>query len=168
LEVGIGVTVGDVQIRTATPDDERQLLALIADHQDYHRALESDWPAGSEIASEYLRYLQDECAAFDGGIFVAENAGSLAGFLCVSNRRGAPDHPDRHAFVQDVFVAPEYRRRGIARRLMDAAEMFAASRGVREIRLAVLERNVDARGLYEALGFRGYARVLSKRMNGGD
>jgi ribosomal protein S18 acetylase RimI-like enzyme len=160
------VTVGDVQIRAATPDDERQLLALIAEHQDHHRALESDWPAGSQIASEYLRYLRDECTAYDGGIFVAEDTGSLAGFLCVvSNRLGAPDHPDRHAFVQDVFVAREYRRRGIARRLMDAAEAFAAERRVGEIRLAVLERNIGARGLYEALGFRGYARVLTKRMH---
>jgi hypothetical protein len=35
---------------------------------------------------------------------------------------------------------------------------------VREIRLGVLERNVDARRLYDALDFRGYARVLTKRI----
>jgi ribosomal protein S18 acetylase RimI-like enzyme len=157
--------VDDVQIRAATRDDDRQLLALIADHQDYHRALEPDWPAGSDLAAEYLRYLRDECAAHDGAIFVAAQGEALAGFICiVSDKRGGPDNPDRHAFVHDVFVAAAWRRRGIARRLMDAAESFVAARGVREIRLGVLERNVDARRLYDALDFRGYARVLTKRI----
>ena len=155
----------DVCIRAATADDEPMLLSLIADHQDYHRALEPDWPRGSDIAAAYLRYLQDECAAYDGAIFVADDHGTLAGFLCViADRRGAPDNPDRHAFVQDVFVAPTYRRRGIAHRLMDAAQAFAASRSVHEMRLAVLERNTEARGFYATLGFRDYARVLTMRV----
>ena len=156
--------VNDTHIRAAAQDDEPALLALIAAHQDYHRALEPHWPAGSDMAAEYLRYLRDQCAAHDGAIFVADDGGSLAGFVCVlSDQRGAPDNPDRHAFVQDVFVAHAYRRRGIARLLMDAAESFAASRGVHEIRLAVLERNTGAQAFYSTLGFRDYARVLTRR-----
>ena len=152
-----------MSVRFAAPSDERALLALIADHQDFHRALEPHWPAGADVAAAYLRFLQEECAAHDGAIFVAEDGAALAGFICiVSDKRGAPDNPDRHAFVHDVFVAPAYRRRGLARLLMDAAESFAASRGVHEIRLAVLERNADARVFYASLGFRDYARILSR------
>jgi ribosomal protein S18 acetylase RimI-like enzyme len=156
--------VADVRIRAATQDDEPALLRLIAEHQDYHRALEPDWPRGTAIASEYLQYLRDECSAHDGAVFVGDDDGDVAGFLCViGDRRGAPDNPDRHAFVQDVFVSPAHRRRGIARMLMEAAQAFAAARGVHEVRLAVLERNADARAFYATLGYRDYVRVLTKR-----
>ena len=47
---------------------------------------------------------------------------------------------------------------------MEAAETFARSNGVTEIRLAVLEHNSDARRCYAALDFRDYARVLKKAL----
>jgi ribosomal protein S18 acetylase RimI-like enzyme len=36
------------------------------------------------------------------------------------------------------------------------------SRGARELRLGVLDRNANARALYRGLGFRDYVRVLTK------
>ena len=155
----------DFHIRVAAREDEPAVLALIVEHQDYHRALEPHWPHGADIAHEYLRYLHDECAAHDGAMFVADDGAALAGFICVvTDKRGAPDNPDRHAFVLDVFVASAWRRRGVARRLMHAAESFAASRGVHELPLAVLERNTEARTFYATLGFRDYARTLTRRL----
>ena len=157
--------MSEPRIRAAAREDERALLTLIAEHQDYHRALEPQWPSGADIAHEYLRYLRDECAAHDGAMFVADDGAALAGFICVvTDQRGAPDNPDRHAFVHDVFVASAWRRRGVAQRLMHAAESFAASRGVDELRLAVLERNTEARAFYATLGFRDYARTLTRRL----
>jgi ribosomal protein S18 acetylase RimI-like enzyme len=145
-------------LRTALRD-------LIVAHQDYHRALEPHWPAGADIAGDYLSYLESECAEYAGQIFVAIDEG-LAGFICVvTGKRGAPDDPAPYAFVFDLFVAPEYRRRGIAIALMAAAEDFARERGIIDLRLAVLERNREAQAFYERLGFRGYARVLRKELD---
>jgi ribosomal protein S18 acetylase RimI-like enzyme len=155
-----------IVVRGVAAADLPALRQLIAEHQDYHRAIEPQWPAGAEMAAAYLTYLQAECAAQDGEIFLAFCGPTLVGFVCiVTNRRGAPDDPARHAFVHDLFVGPADRRRGIARRLMEMAEAFARSRGVFEVRLAVLEGNEEARAFYDALGFRGYARILTKRMS---
>lgn len=60
-----------------------------------------------------------------------------------------------HPELQDVFVLPERRRRGIARRLTKEAEREAARRGFDRISLSVSERgNEPARRLYESLGYR--------------
>jgi GNAT superfamily N-acetyltransferase len=57
--------------------------------------------------------------------------------------------------LQDVFVVPERRRRGIARRLTEEAEREAARRGFDRISLSVsAKRNEPARRLYESLGYR--------------
>ena len=56
--------------------------------------------------------------------------------------------------IQDVFVVPERRRRGIAAQLTHAAEQEARARGWDTISLSVSrEGNVAARRLYTKLGF---------------
>jgi predicted GNAT family acetyltransferase len=56
--------------------------------------------------------------------------------------------------IQDVFVVPEHRRRGIATELAAAAERMAAARGHERISLGHSVANEDARRLYERVGYR--------------
>ena len=56
--------------------------------------------------------------------------------------------------IQDVFVVPEKRRRGIATQLTHAAEEEARARGCNSISLSVSqEGNAAARLLYSKLGY---------------
>ncbi len=55
--------------------------------------------------------------------------------------------------ISNVAVRPEYRQRGIARRLMEATLAHAAQRGGRWAILQVRKDNVPARELYGGLGF---------------
>jgi GNAT superfamily N-acetyltransferase len=144
--------------------DAEALRALNVEHQDFSRTLEPSWPEGKAVGDDYVAYLEREVAAHDGRIFIAEADGALAGFVCViSSMRGdSPDDPAVFAWVHDIFVRPAYRRRGVATGLMAEAESFVRSRGARELRLAVIDRNANARAMYRGLGFRDYVRVLTK------
>ena len=56
--------------------------------------------------------------------------------------------------IQDVFVLPDHRRRGIASQLTEAAENEARRRGSDRISLSVSqEQNPAAKLLYEKLGY---------------
>ena len=57
------------------------------------------------------------------------------------------------ALVVSVWVAPEARRRRLARRLLDAVVEWARERKIGRLRLWVVESNLRARGLYEGAGF---------------
>jgi GNAT superfamily N-acetyltransferase len=52
-----------------------------------------------------------------------------------------------------TFVAPDHRRQGIARALVQRAIAHAREHGVRRINLLVYLPNAEAVGLYESLGF---------------
>jgi GNAT superfamily N-acetyltransferase len=95
---------------------------------------------------------------------MAEVEGAVAGFICVvsATRGDSPDDPAVYAWVHDLFVRPHHRRRGVATALMAEAAAFVRSRGARELRLGVIDRNANARALYRGLGFRDYVRVLTK------
>jgi GNAT superfamily N-acetyltransferase len=144
--------------------DADAFRACIVAQQDFHRALEPSWPGGKAILDDYVRYLESQCAAHDGRVMVADADGQLVGFVCVvtATRDASPNDPATFAWVHDVFVRPAFRRQGVARALMAAAEAFVRSRGALELRLGVLDRNSDARALYRGLGFRDYVRVLTK------
>ena len=55
--------------------------------------------------------------------------------------------------IGNVAVLPEYRRRGIARRLVEASVTYARERGAASIVLDVIAGNEPAYRLYESLGF---------------
>lgn len=57
----------------------------------------------------------------------------------------------RIAYVNGVYVYPEYRRRGIARGLMEMTVAWARAHGCLQVRLRASEQG---RPLYASLGFR--------------
>lgn len=60
---------------------------------------------------------------------------------------------DRYAHIFLIYVAPEHRRRGIAKALMYQAQTWAASRGDRQISLQVFPNNQIALDFYRRLGY---------------
>jgi ribosomal protein S18 acetylase RimI-like enzyme len=87
------------------------------------------------------------------------------GLLVVAHRHGAVAGcaglrlvDDELGEVTRVYVAPPERRRGLARELMAEVERLAAERGVRRLRLDTRADLVEARGLYESLGYREIPR----------
>lgn len=58
------------------------------------------------------------------------------------------------AEILNLAVAPEARRLGLARRMLDDVLAALVSRGVREVYLEVRQSNAPARRLYEIRGFR--------------
>jgi GNAT superfamily N-acetyltransferase len=63
-----------------------------------------------------------------------------------------PSHPADHrrAYILNVFVEPEHRRTGLAKRLMALAEQKAGQLG---LRYAILHSTRQGRPLYETLGW---------------
>ncbi len=79
--------------------------------------------------------------------FVIEEGGRLAATTLLT-------YSPRAGYVSMVVVAPEHRRRGFARTLLEEARRAARARGRRYVVLDVLAANTPARTLYERLGYR--------------
>jgi ribosomal protein S18 acetylase RimI-like enzyme len=52
--------------------------------------------------------------------------------------------------IEDVIVSPEHRRKGVARKLLNAAEQWALARGLKRLQLLADKRNNSALDFYEA------------------
>ena len=64
------------------------------------------------------------------------------------------------AFIDELYIAKEYRRQGIGRRAMEFVEVAAAELGVNAIHLEVTDGNDPATELYRRVGYLGNQRRL--------
>jgi GNAT superfamily N-acetyltransferase len=81
-------------------------------------------------------------------VFVAILADSLVGYACVLEHSKATT-----AWVTDLVVREEERRRGVGSALLNAAQDWAASRGDRDIFIEMSSKNNPAIRLAQKLGF---------------
>ncbi len=86
-----------------------------------------------------------------GPYWTVRESGALVGFMNAAVRT-------EHLHIMHIEVAPVFRRRGIAGRLLDAARAFAAEAGVPRMMLRVRADNTPARSLYQKHNFRETGR----------
>ena len=155
-------------IRAYEPERDRaRLRACVVELQEYERNLEPALPPGEEMADAYLSHRLGQITGESGRLFVAEVDGAVVGFVGVRSRvpPGEPDEdPAPYAYVTDLLVRRDHRRRGIGRALLDHAEHHAREAGARTIRIGVLANNQIARRLYREMGFADYHVQLVKRL----
>jgi ribosomal protein S18 acetylase RimI-like enzyme len=72
------------------------------------------------------------------------------------------DREASKAFVYDIEIRPEFRRRGYAEAALAAAEEFGRKCGANRLELHVFGHNSGAIALYEKLGFATTHRMMSK------
>jgi len=149
----------DYVIRPLGPSDAElfqvlRLRGLRESPEAFGSTYDEDVTLAREIIAERLAHSRTAPARV---VFGAWRHDSLIG---VVGAMQSPKRKTRHsATVWGMYVAPEARRHGIARALMDAllAEVREWPDVVR-VTLSVVERADAARGLYSALGFVEFGR----------
>jgi len=93
----------------------------------------------------------------DRNLFLGAFAGEPTTLVAMAGLITSSLSKIRHSgHLTSVFVHPAYRRRGIARILVERLLVQAASAGMESVRLEVVADNLDAIRLYESLGFIRY------------
>ena len=100
-------------------------------------------------------------------IVVAELNGVVCGFA-VLHHIHRPENPfmlERDFMDVDEFcVDKEYRRQGIATKMMSFIRNYTKEKGIKRLELNMWEVNQDALAFYEAVGFKTYRRYMEMKV----
>lgn len=78
--------------------------------------------------------------------FVAEDDGKIIGVIMSG-------HDGRRGYIHHTAVLPEYRRQGIAKKLVESAMNALEQDGINKVALVVFERNKTGNAFWENIGF---------------
>ena len=136
-----------MQIRAALSADIPQLLALVRRYWDFEGI------AGFEAlrVELVLKELLDPRAR-RGAIWVAEEGGTLTGYLIVVLLLSV-EHQGLMGEIDEFFVLPPARARGAGRQLLAQAEAALRARGCGRLQLQLSKANEAARAFYERHGY---------------
>jgi GNAT superfamily N-acetyltransferase len=138
-----------LNIRPATPADVPQILTFIRDLAAYER--EPDAVHATE--ADLLRDGFGPAKRFDCLIAELKESGETvpAGFaLYFHNYSTWRGHAGIH--IEDLYVNPEHRGKGIGKALLTRVAAIAAAEGCSRLQWDVLEWNTPAIGFYEQMG----------------
>jgi ribosomal protein S18 acetylase RimI-like enzyme len=91
-------------------------------------------------------------------VIIAEVDGRVAGWAGWTVKEN-PSGDERHAYLAEVMIHPEFRRMGVARRLAEEAEKEARESGADHIYCYIYGPNDAPKGLVRGLGYSNVADI---------
>ncbi len=132
-------------LRSATPADVPVILACIRGLAEYEKL------AHEVVASEALLHEMLFGARPAAEVILAHSGDEPAGFaLFFHNYSTFLSRPG--VYLEDLFVFPRYRGRGLGRVLLSRLARIAVERGCARLEWSVLDWNESAIGFYRRLG----------------
>jgi GNAT superfamily N-acetyltransferase len=148
-----------VTLRPAEPRDAALILTLIRELAEYEKLLHEVVATEDRVRETLFGNPRR------AEVLIAEAGGEPAGFaLFLHNYSTFLARPG--IFLEDLYVRPAFRRRGIGRMLLTRLAGIAVERGCGRFEWNVLDWNEDARQFYESLGARPMTEWTTYRLTG--
>jgi GNAT superfamily N-acetyltransferase len=148
-----------ILFRFAEPDDSALILEFVRSLAEYEKLLDSV----EATAEGYRKNIFDEKSA---EVVIAEYDGVPAGFVLFfrnfSTFAGKPG-----LYLEDLFVKPAYRGRGLGKLFLAFLARLAADRGYARFEWACLDWNEPAIEFYKSQGGRPMDEWTIYRVSGG-
>jgi GNAT superfamily N-acetyltransferase len=155
----IATAVPGLRLRFAQPDDVPQVLRFVRELAEFERL--ADQVTADEVALERALFGPHRFAEAVVARYRDADRGFALFFHTFSTFAGQPG-----LYLEDLYVEPEARGRGIGSELLRYLGRLALERGCARLELAVLHWNQPAIRLYRRLGAEPLDDWLVHRISG--
>jgi len=146
-------------IRRARPGDETEIVAMIRELAEFERAADECTVTESQIGTALFG---DDPVGF---CHIAEVDGQAAA-MALWFRNFSTWDGVAGVYLEDLFVRPAFRRRGLARTMLATLARECVDNGYSRLSWAVLDWNVNAIALYDAVGGKQMSEWITYRVSG--
>ncbi|MGB3682304.1 MAG: GNAT family N-acetyltransferase [Rubrobacteraceae bacterium] len=146
-------------VRPGRREDATEAARLWVLSAEEHASYDSVYRVSDEAEKTMRRFLADLTSSSHTFLFIATSGDGpeeeTIGFISGELREGSPTFdPKTWASVDDVYVTPEHRSRGVGKDLLERVKSWSTEKGANGISLQVAAANVRGRNFYREIGFR--------------
>jgi ribosomal protein S18 acetylase RimI-like enzyme len=147
------------EFRCARAEDEDTILVLMRALEDSDPGpLQFDEGRRREVFREFIEHPEL------GAVWLITAAGKPSGYVILTLGYSF-EYGGRDAFVDELYVVPEMRGRGLGKAALTCLEQAARDYGVQAVHLEVSFENKAALEVYRRSGFRDHdRRLMTKRL----
>jgi GNAT superfamily N-acetyltransferase len=150
-----------IEIRQARPGDEPELTAMVHELAAFEHAADKCTLTESRLSTALFADTPTAWA------HIAEVDGDAAAcalwYRTFSTWEGVAG-----LYLEDLYVRPQFRRLGLGRALLATLAAECVSHGYPRLEWAVLDWNVNAIALYDAVGGRQQSEWITYRVSGSE
>jgi len=152
-----------MKVRRATIEDIPQNLPLWRELSDTHGDMEPMFRLAENAEEKFAGYLSLIFTNKNFAIFVAESDSKIIGYI-IAHVSTAPEVYviRRRLYIQDMMVSPDYRRQGVASRLVKEIMALAKAQQIEKMDLLVAVKNEEANKFWRAMGFEPALHYLNQ------
>mgnify|MGYP001595687158 FL=1 len=132
-----------IKTRSLEPTDREQWEPLFRGYLTFYKASLPD-----DVIDETWARLMSDDPQFHVGLCAVDDGADLVGIAHIIFHRSTWSKT-HYCYLEDLFVSPEVRAKGIGRQLIDAVYVEADARECTRTYWATQEFNYRARGLYD-------------------
>ena len=127
--------------------------------------IKAERPFDTTLQADPITYynIEEMITSLQIELLVAEFEGKIisSGYARIENSKHYLQHP-KHAYLGFKYVEPEFRGKGVIRKIIDALQVWTISNNINEMRLDVYYNNSSAIKAYEKAGFQKH--MIEMRM----
>lgn len=146
-----------VTIRKATKNETKKIL-------EYALPVLKEASMGYVLPKKAKALLHSEQFLANGGYYLVYSEDRIIkGWIGICN--GVDYNTDQpNGFISELYITPEWRKQGIAGKLLKAALLEFEQMGYDQVQLNIYAGN-KAKRLYEKMGFHDVSTIMQKNLN---
>jgi len=155
-----------MEIKKLIESDYDKLIELYKELDDLHAQARQDYFVYRDKDEIYPKDAFVHNLSYPGSLELgAFNNGLLVGFVSATLWDESGMRKDiKTVCLDNIYVSPAYRRRGIAAKLFAEVEFWAKEQGAVRLELHTWGFNVDAISMYRAMGMTPQKYVFEKQL----
>ncbi len=155
---GVRMYEPGIVIREANENDLDKIAVLLIRFYRFNEEFDPAWGT-KKLTKEDAEDILKERLEKGDLLLLAEHEGEIVAFLRAEMEENPFLENDKVMEIKELYVKPEFRRRGIAKRLVSEAGKFLPRRGAKLLAARFPALNVIAEDFYRKLGFRSYVSI---------
>lgn len=155
-----------IVIRTARESDRDRIVEMLKRLKKLNEEFDTHFTVSENVEKNSKEYLSGALKDTENRIFLVADSGSrVEGFMEVFLRKRIYYTPEVEARILEFYVMPEYRSKGLGKRMVNELIKELQSRKIKLISSEFPSMNLIAKNFYEKLGFRQLLSIYGKRVD---